>query len=183
MLEKVLAALNDRGLRLRHRLRRRPHADHHGPLRGQLADGRAGLAAPTCRASGRQIRLCQGGHRDLPRRDRLHRSGSARLRDRARTASLWRRSPTATASSSSTSAATARRRFPWPLTARTSTTSTAGDYTGVKFAGMLQYDGDLKIPQHYLVQPARHQAHPDRGAVRRTESTSTPCPRPRSTAM
>ena len=28
-----------------------------------------------------------------------------------------------------------------------------GDYTGVKFAGMLQYDGDLKIPQHYLVEP------------------------------
>ena len=28
-----------------------------------------------------------------------------------------------------------------------------GDYTGVKFAGMLEYDGDLKIPQHYLVQP------------------------------
>ena len=28
-----------------------------------------------------------------------------------------------------------------------------GDYTGVKFAGMLQYDGDLKIPEHYLVQP------------------------------
>ncbi len=28
-----------------------------------------------------------------------------------------------------------------------------GDYTGVKFAGMLQYDGDLKIPENYLVQP------------------------------
>ena len=28
-----------------------------------------------------------------------------------------------------------------------------GDYTGVKFAGMLEYDGDLKIPTHYLVQP------------------------------
>ncbi len=28
-----------------------------------------------------------------------------------------------------------------------------GDYTGVKFAGMLQYDGDLLIPEHYLVQP------------------------------
>ena len=28
-----------------------------------------------------------------------------------------------------------------------------GNYTGVKFAGMLQYDGDLKIPEHYLVQP------------------------------
>ena len=28
-----------------------------------------------------------------------------------------------------------------------------GDYTGVKFAGMLEYDGDLKIPAHYLVQP------------------------------
>lgn len=28
-----------------------------------------------------------------------------------------------------------------------------GDYTGVEFAGMLQYDGDLKIPTHYLVQP------------------------------
>ena len=28
-----------------------------------------------------------------------------------------------------------------------------GDYTGVKFAGMLQYDGDLNIPTHYLVQP------------------------------
>ncbi len=26
-------------------------------------------------------------------------------------------------------------------------------YTGVKFAGMLQYDGDLNIPTHYLVQP------------------------------
>ena len=26
-------------------------------------------------------------------------------------------------------------------------------YEGVKFAGMLQYDGDLNIPQHYLVQP------------------------------
>ncbi len=28
-----------------------------------------------------------------------------------------------------------------------------GDYTGVKFAGMLEYDGDLHIPEHYLVQP------------------------------
>ena len=28
-----------------------------------------------------------------------------------------------------------------------------GDYTGVKFAGMLQYDGNLNIPEHYLVQP------------------------------
>ena len=28
-----------------------------------------------------------------------------------------------------------------------------GDYTGVKFAGMLEYDGDLKIPYNYLVQP------------------------------
>ena len=28
-----------------------------------------------------------------------------------------------------------------------------GNYTGVKFAGMLQYDGDLKIPVNYLVQP------------------------------
>lgn len=28
-----------------------------------------------------------------------------------------------------------------------------GEYTGVKFAGMLEYDGDLKIPTHYLVQP------------------------------
>lgn len=26
-------------------------------------------------------------------------------------------------------------------------------YTGVKFAGMLEYDGDLKIPSHYLVEP------------------------------
>ena len=31
-----------------------------------------------------------------------------------------------------------------------------GDYTGVKFAGMLQYDGDLKIPTHYLVQPQKY---------------------------
>ena len=28
-----------------------------------------------------------------------------------------------------------------------------GDYTGVDFAGMLEYDGDLKIPMHYLVEP------------------------------
>ncbi len=28
-----------------------------------------------------------------------------------------------------------------------------GDYTGVKFAGMLEYDGDLHIPEHYLVEP------------------------------
>ena len=28
-----------------------------------------------------------------------------------------------------------------------------GDYTGVHFAGMLEYDGDLHIPTHYLVQP------------------------------
>ena len=28
-----------------------------------------------------------------------------------------------------------------------------GDYQGVKFAGMLQYDGDLNIPENYLVQP------------------------------
>jgi len=28
-----------------------------------------------------------------------------------------------------------------------------GAYTGVKFAGMLQYDGDLNIPENYLVQP------------------------------
>ncbi len=28
-----------------------------------------------------------------------------------------------------------------------------GNYTGVAFAGMLQYDGDLNIPENYLVQP------------------------------
>ena len=28
-----------------------------------------------------------------------------------------------------------------------------GNYTGVQFAGMLQYDGDLNIPERYLVQP------------------------------
>ena len=28
-----------------------------------------------------------------------------------------------------------------------------GDYEGVMFAGMLQYDGDLNIPENYLVQP------------------------------
>ena len=28
-----------------------------------------------------------------------------------------------------------------------------GDYTGVLYAGMLQYDGDLKIPSRYLVEP------------------------------
>ncbi len=28
-----------------------------------------------------------------------------------------------------------------------------GDFTGVKFAGMLQYDGDLNIPENYLVRP------------------------------
>ena len=28
-----------------------------------------------------------------------------------------------------------------------------GDYTGVKFAGMLQYDADLQIPYNYLLQP------------------------------
>ena len=28
-----------------------------------------------------------------------------------------------------------------------------GQYTGVKFAGMLQYDGDLNIPENYLVKP------------------------------
>ena len=28
-----------------------------------------------------------------------------------------------------------------------------GDYQGVKFAGMLQYDGDLNIPENYLVKP------------------------------
>lgn len=28
-----------------------------------------------------------------------------------------------------------------------------GDYTGVEFAGMLEYDGDLKIPSNYLVEP------------------------------
>ncbi len=28
-----------------------------------------------------------------------------------------------------------------------------GDYTGVLFAGMLQYDGDLNIPENYLVEP------------------------------
>ncbi len=28
-----------------------------------------------------------------------------------------------------------------------------GDYTGVLFAGMLEYDGDLHIPSRYLVQP------------------------------
>jgi len=28
-----------------------------------------------------------------------------------------------------------------------------GNYTGVQFAGMLQYDGDLNIPENYLVEP------------------------------
>ena len=32
-----------------------------------------------------------------------------------------------------------------------------GDFTGVMFAGMLQYDGDLKIPTDYLVQPPKIQ--------------------------
>ena len=60
---------------------------------------------------------------------------------------------TATASSSSTSAATVRRRSPWPLTARTSTSLTAAIIPASIYAGMLEYDGDLKIPEHYLVEP------------------------------
>ena len=40
-----------------------------------------------------------------------------------------------------------------------------GDYTGVKFAGMLEYDGDLKIPQHYLVEPPVIKNTLDRSAL------------------
>ena len=75
---------------------------------------------------GPSVRLRQGSHRDLPRREPRHdRPGSAALRRSPRTASPSPRSPTATASSSSTSAATARRRSPWPSTARTLTSLTA----------------------------------------------------------
>ncbi len=57
-----------------------------------------------------------------------------------------------------------------------------GDYTGVKFAGMLQYDGDLNIPEHYLVQPPVIKTPSPRCCARQA-SGSTPCPKPRSTAM
>ena len=42
------------------------------------------------------------------------------------------------------------RRFP---SAKEAIGTDRGNYTGVDFAGMLEYDGDLKIPTHYLVQP------------------------------
>ena len=69
------------------------------------------------------------------------------------TARPWRPSPTATASCCITSAATARRRSPSRSTGKDFDKFDRGDYTGVDFAGMLEYDGDLKIPTHYLVQP------------------------------
>ncbi len=58
-----------------------------------------------------------------------------------------------TASFSLTSGATGLRRFPLAFDRKEFTPFDRGDYTGVDFAGMLEYDGDLKIPEHYLVEP------------------------------
>lgn len=41
-----------------------------------------------------------------------------------------------------------------------------GDYTGVDFAGMLEYDGDLKIPTPLSGPAACDQEHAHRAAVR-----------------
>ena len=95
-LEQLLAG-SARRARLPHRLGRRAHGHHHGPLRGRLAHGRArlerararqGAAVPErAREAIETLRAEQSGHR---------RSGPAAVRDRRRTGSRSGRSRTAT---------------------------------------------------------------------------------------
>ena len=52
----------------------------------------------------------------------------------------------------------------------------------VTYAGMLQYDGDLKLPKRFLVQPAGHSGHLGRVVLQGAASPSLPVPRRRSSA-
>ena len=49
-----------------------------------------------------------------------------------------------------------------------------GDYTGVKFAGMLQYDGRPEHPRALPGSAPRHHQHPDRSAVQGGHSRVRP---------
>ena len=184
-LEAVLAELNDDELRLQDRLRRRPHGHHHGSLRSQLDDGRKGLAHAR---PGRGPSVC------LPPRKRSKptalrtwhdRSGSAAVRHRRRMASpVGTDRKMATASSSSTSAATVRMEISQAFDRTDFDQFDRGDYPErAVYAGMLEYDGDLQIPKHYLVKPPVHHQHADRSTLRKARrSRSTPSPRRRNSA-
>ena len=137
-----------RRLRLPHRLGRRPHVHHHGPLRRRLGHGRARLGRPRAAARARHVRERQGGHRDLPRRrPGIIDQDLPRVRHRRETASRSARSRTATRSSTSTSAATAPSRSPRAFEEDEFDKFDRGRRPEVQYAGMMEYDGDLKMPR------------------------------------
>ena len=82
-LEALLARAQRERPRLPHRLGRRPHGHHHGPLRGRLGDGRARLADPRARR-GPALRVSAREAIETLRAEQpgRHRSGPAALRDR-----------------------------------------------------------------------------------------------------
>ena len=115
-----------RRARLPHRLRRRPHDRHHGPLRGRLEHRGAGLEGPRP-GRGPALPLGQRGGPDPLRRGpgRQRPVPSSPSSSWTTTTSPWGGWPTATRSSSSTSAATGPSRSRAPSRTRSSTSSTA----------------------------------------------------------
>ena len=142
-----------RGACIQDRLRRRTHGHYHGPLRGQLADGRKKGWRTHVQAEGRQfasareaIETYRAENPGMIDQDLLpfvvaHDGNPVAKIENGDSVILFNfRGDRA----QEISLAFDRKDFD---------KFDRGNYTGVKFAGMLEYDGDLKIPMHYLVEP------------------------------
>ena len=142
------------GLRRRDRLRRRSHDDHHGPLRGRLVDGRSAAGRSTCTARAgsspprtrrsRPIRSEAEGHRPGPaRRSSIAARRQARRPDRRRRRRGLLQLPRRPR----------HRDLARLRRGRRSTKFDRGPQPNVNYAGMMQYDGDTKLPPRFLVAP------------------------------
>ena len=86
--------------------------------------------------------------------DRLHRSGPARLRRRSGTASRWRKIANGDSVILFNFRGDRAQEISLAFDRKELCSFRPGRATpACLFAGMLQYDGDLNIPTHYLVQP------------------------------
>ena len=148
-LEQFLAELGARRSRRSHRLRRRAHGHHHGPLRGGLGMVERGWNAHVL-GEGARVRLGARGDRDLPR----GRTRASSIRTcppfvvAARRQARRRRSTTATRVVFFNFRGDRAIEISPRLRGRaTSTQFDRGRRPDVLYAGMMEYDGDLPHPQ------------------------------------
>ena len=162
-LEAVLAELRAARRRLPHRLGRRPHDDHDGPLRGRLARWSSAAGSTHVLGDGAAVPQRARGDRDAARRaPGRHRSGPAGVRDRRRA-----RQPVGPIRDGDAVVLFNFRGDRAIEISRAFEDDEFAEFDRVRrpdvlFAGMMEYDGDLHMPEALPGRAAGDRAHDGR---------------------